>query len=63
MNTYDIWSNDLGYRSITYICYDDPMAGGPYEWTCHFNPDQYEEYQQMIRRLNNKGYVYTEIAE
>jgi hypothetical protein len=57
MNTYSIWNNDLGYRSITYVCYNDPMAGGPYEWTIHFSPDEYQQYEKMIRQLNCNGYV------
>ena len=57
MNSYHIWNNDLGYRSITYTCYDDPMAGGPYDWTLHFGPDQYDEYLKVMAGLDRKGYV------
>jgi hypothetical protein len=58
MNSYRIWNNDLGYRSITYTCCDDPMAAGPYDWTSHFGPDEYDEYQKMIAGLERAGYVF-----
>lgn len=60
MNYFSVWSNDLGYRSITYMCHDDPMAGGPYDWTTHFNPNEYDEYCKMIRRLEAAGYAFVQ---
>lgn len=58
MNHYTVWANDLGYRSITYTCYDDPMAGGPYDWTVHFTPQDLDEYGKMIQSLETQGYVH-----
>ena len=56
MKTFTIWNNDLGDRSITYHCSNDPYAGGPYDWTLHYNPNQYDEYCKTIRNLERQGY-------